>query len=65
MGPRREMAAIRQGIYTYTPITRRIKGYRKTLHQASIQNIRSIDITGWILQITDKTTALNNSVLGQ
>ena len=33
--------------------------------QASIHNIRSLDITGWILQRTDKTTEPNNSVLGR
>ena len=65
MVPRREIAAVRHGSYTYTPITRMRKGNRKTLPQASIQNIRGLDITGWILQIAERTTTPNNSVLDQ
>ena len=59
------MVAVRQGSYTYTPIIRRRKVNRKSVTQASIQNIRILDITGWILQRIDKTTLPNNSVLGQ
>ena len=59
------MAAVIQVRYTYTPITISRKVNRKAVPQASIYNIRSMDITVWILQITDKTTALNNRVLGR
>ena len=65
MGPQREMVTVIQGIYTYTPTTRRRKGNRKTNPQESIQNISSIYITGWIIQITDKTNSPNNIIVGR
>ena len=61
MGPRRKMLAVIQRRYTYNTTARRRKATRNTAPQASIHNIRSLDVTGWILQITDKVNAPNNS----
>ena len=63
MVPRREIVAVRQGSYTYTPITRRRKVNRNTTPQAIIKNIRILDIIGWILQRKYKKTTPNNSIL--
>ena len=50
MASRKKMVAGIQGSYIYNPITRRTKINRNTVPQASIQNIRSLDIIGYILK---------------